>query len=222
MFTQFFFIEIEQYESFRYVSLVQQLATAQHIYNTYLSRASHFEVNLDDKVRRQVTAAIQEKRVEGCFTSAKRAVYSLLESSFMRFVTTDTFQRMVMNCGELTTHYDTDTRNMAIETLMQYIDRQHDMIYTNPHTDAPVFASINQTSRKRHELIKFMIFEFCRTLMDVDPYRIQQRRAQQQQQHQQQRLNSPSMKSSISSSPSVKSPKLLPKDIFDFFGKKKH
>ncbi|KAI9496020.1 RGS domain-containing protein [Zychaea mexicana] len=96
----FFFIELEQYASFTYVSHVQQLATAQHIHNTYLTRNSHFEVNLDDKVRRQATAALEDQRVEGLFDNAKRAVYSLLESSFMRFCQTDTFTKMVMNCGK--------------------------------------------------------------------------------------------------------------------------
>ncbi|KAI8147746.1 RGS domain-containing protein [Fennellomyces sp. T-0311] len=95
----FFFIELEQYESFTYVSEIQQLATAQHIYNTYLTRNSHFEVNLDDKVRRQVKAALEERQTNGCFGAAKRAVYSLLESSFMRFCQTDTFTKMAMNCG---------------------------------------------------------------------------------------------------------------------------
>ncbi|KAI7874917.1 hypothetical protein K492DRAFT_117536, partial [Lichtheimia hyalospora FSU 10163] len=46
----FFFTEIEQYESFTYMTLVQQLATAQHIYDTYLSPNSHFEVNIDERI----------------------------------------------------------------------------------------------------------------------------------------------------------------------------
>ncbi|KAI9305056.1 RGS domain-containing protein [Cunninghamella echinulata] len=95
----FFFIELEQYETFQYVSQIQQLATAQHIFNTYLTRNSHFEVNLDDKVRRTVTEALQNKDVGQCFETAKRSVYSLLESSYMRFLMTDTYQLMVNNCG---------------------------------------------------------------------------------------------------------------------------
>ncbi|KAI7885531.1 hypothetical protein K492DRAFT_102300, partial [Lichtheimia hyalospora FSU 10163] len=45
----FFFIEVEQYESFQYTTFLQQLATAQHIHSTYLTHNSHFEVNFDDK-----------------------------------------------------------------------------------------------------------------------------------------------------------------------------
>jgi hypothetical protein len=96
---QFFFIELEQFESFSYASLGQQLATAQHIFNTYLSTNSYFEVNLDDKVRRTVTQALEKKNAKTCFDAAKRAVYSLLESSYMRFQNTEAFEDMVKNCG---------------------------------------------------------------------------------------------------------------------------
>jgi hypothetical protein len=91
---------LEQYESFSYTSLGQQLATAQHIFNTYLTRNSYFEVNLDDKVRRTVTEALDNKNAKTCFDGAKRAVYSLLESSYMRFQNTSTFQDMVNECGK--------------------------------------------------------------------------------------------------------------------------
>lgn len=99
VFSQFFFIEVEQYESFQYTGFAQQLATAQHIHSTYLARNSYFEVNFDDKVRRTVSRALEEKQLDGCFDAAKRAVYELLESSYMRFLTTDTYQSMVDNCG---------------------------------------------------------------------------------------------------------------------------
>ncbi|KAI8337576.1 hypothetical protein BC941DRAFT_340841, partial [Chlamydoabsidia padenii] len=46
----FFFLEIQQYDLLNYTSTNQQLASAQHIYDIYLSRNSPFEVNLDDKV----------------------------------------------------------------------------------------------------------------------------------------------------------------------------
>lgn len=97
---QFFFIELEQYEAFSYTTLSQQLATAQHIYNTYLTRNSYFEVNLDDKVRKTVTEALEKKSALKCFDAAKRAVYTLLETSYMRFQSTTTFQAMVDECGK--------------------------------------------------------------------------------------------------------------------------
>ncbi|KAG2221764.1 hypothetical protein INT45_003404 [Circinella minor] len=175
----FFFIELEQYESFTYTSEAQQFATAQHIHNTYLTDNSHFEVNLDDKVRRQVTSALHEKKVKRLFDNAKRAVYSLLESSFMRFCQTETFTQMVMDCGELTTHYGASTRHDAVRQLLSYIERQHKLIYGSLRGEGvgtTNFASTSQTSRRRHELVKSMIHEFCRSMLGVEveavPYKI--------------------------------------------------
>lgn len=73
-----------------------------------------------------------------------------------------------MYVGELTTHYPDETRFAAVNVLLGYIEREHAMIYTNPLTDAPVFMSVSQTSKRRHELIKSMIHEFCRTLVGVE------------------------------------------------------
>ncbi|KAI8068316.1 hypothetical protein BC940DRAFT_299679 [Gongronella butleri] len=210
----FFHIELEQYESFEYISLVQQLATAQHIYNTYLTRNSHFEVNLDDRVRRQVKEALERKDVSTCFETAKRSVYSLLESSYMRFLTTKIYQRMLKDCGESTTHYKEETRYAAVNVLLAYIEREHNMIYTNPLTDTPVFQSVSQTTRRRHELIKSMIHEFCRTLVGVEfsYYRLDPD-TMEQQLVQAESSRTPSPQES-------KSPRLLPLPKFDFLKRK--
>ena len=156
---------MEQYESFSYSSLSQQLATAQHIFNTYLTRNSYFEVNLDDKVRRTVTECLEKKSAKTCFDSAKRAVYALLETSYMRFQHTSTFESMVQECGELTTHYNDASRRAAVNRLLGYIEQQHNKIYNSNNT---VLQSVSHTAKRRHELIKSMIHEFCRTLVGVE------------------------------------------------------
>ncbi|ORX43842.1 hypothetical protein DM01DRAFT_1312780 [Hesseltinella vesiculosa] len=209
----FFHIELEQYEAFRYVSLVQQLATAQHIYNTYLTRNSHFEVNLDDRVRRQVKEALDQKQVDTCFDAAKRSVYSLLESSYMRFLTTKIYHRMLKDCGESASYYKEETRYAAVNVLLAYIEREHNMIYKNPLTDTPVFQSVSQTTRRRHELIKSMIHEFCRTLVGVEfsYYRMDPETMEQQL------IDHDPPHSPVQES---KSPKLLPRPKFDFLKRK--
>jgi hypothetical protein len=63
--------------------------------------------------------------------------------------------------GELTTHYSTEARNTAVSLLLQYLEQQHNLLYTNPHITVPI------TSRRRHELLKSMIHEFSRQLLDV-------------------------------------------------------
>ncbi|KAG0743560.1 hypothetical protein G6F57_005354 [Rhizopus arrhizus] len=149
----FFFIELEQYESFKYTSAGQQIATAQHIYNTYIAKNSYFEVNLDDKVCREVTLALEQKDVK-CFDTAKRAVYSLLESSYIRFRTSDTFDLMAKECGELTTEYKKETKLAAINRLFNYIEQQNQKAHLS-------------STQKQYELMRSMIYEFCNTYIGV-------------------------------------------------------
>lgn len=61
----------------------------------------------------------------------------------------------------MTTHYSTDARNTAVTLLLQYLERQHNLLYTNPHVNVP------KTTRRRHELLMSMIHEFSRQLLDV-------------------------------------------------------
>ncbi|KAI8139308.1 hypothetical protein BJV82DRAFT_627952 [Fennellomyces sp. T-0311] len=165
----FFFTELEQYETFSYLTSVQQLATAQHIYDTYLSPNSHFEVNIDERIRRAVLTALQQKRPEHCFDPAKAAVYALLESSFMRFIDSAIWNDMVDQCGgETNTFFFHDlTREAAVNTLLRFIEQQHAILYTNPHTDAPLSMCM-KTAKKRHELTKAMVHEFCKTVVGVE------------------------------------------------------
>ncbi|KAI8367225.1 RGS domain-containing protein [Choanephora cucurbitarum] len=164
----FFFIELEQFESFSYTSPGQQLETAQHIYNTYLSRNSYFEVNLDDKVRRSVTEALENKDAQHCFDTAKRAVYALLESSYMRFQNTDTFEDMVNHCGELITFYDDEARLAAVNKLMSYVEQQQNRVYNTEGSNSMTATAFQSTTIRRHELIKSMIHEFCRSLVGIE------------------------------------------------------
>ncbi|KAG1471957.1 hypothetical protein G6F56_001816 [Rhizopus delemar] len=141
----FFFIELEQYDSFQYDSKQQQIATAQHIFKTYVAKNSIFELNLEDKVSREVTQALEQNKTT-CFDSAKRAVYALLETSFMRFRISELFEVMVKECGELTTEYKEETKKAAIHRLIDYLTR-----FNKTH------------SPKRYELMETMIHEFCDT-----------------------------------------------------------
>ncbi|KAG2171699.1 hypothetical protein INT43_008079 [Umbelopsis isabellina] len=161
----FFFIEVEQYESFVYQTQTQQLATAQHIYDAYLTRNSHFEVNLDDRVKRSVVTDLEARALDDIFHQAKQAVFGLLDHSFHRFLSSTTWHAMTENCGDLNTYYDEVCRNKAVNFLLQYLERQHDILYTNPHTDQ---LSASNSSRRRYEVLKSMIHEFCRTLLNVE------------------------------------------------------
>jgi hypothetical protein len=97
--------------------------------------------------------------------------------------------------GELTTHYDDKSRRAAVNRLLIYIEQQHAKIYNTDNNNS-VFQSVSQTSKRRHELIKSMIHEFCRTLVGVEfNYYTPDNEAQElEQQQQPNQLNSPGSK----------------------------
>ncbi|KAI8987608.1 RGS domain-containing protein [Mycotypha africana] len=94
----FFYLELRQYELFTYSSLGQQTATAKHIFDTYLTNNSFLEVNLDDDIRVTIFKLIEKRQPTLCFDTAKGAIFNLLESSYMRFQNTETFQEMLHYC----------------------------------------------------------------------------------------------------------------------------
>ncbi|KAF7722885.1 hypothetical protein EC973_002605 [Apophysomyces ossiformis] len=151
----FFFLELGQAGI--------SLAKANYIYDTYLSQHGDFELNVEDKLRQEIKAALQAHEVEGCFDKAKQAVYLLLESSFMQFINTISWGKMEKTCGEQTTQYDHSTRHAAVSELVSYIERQHAAVYTNQHANA-----FSPSSAKRHERVKALVHEFCRSLVGVE------------------------------------------------------
>ncbi|KAL1922650.1 uncharacterized protein VTP21DRAFT_10189 [Calcarisporiella thermophila] len=162
----FFFIELEQYESYSYTSQDQILMTARHIYRTYLSERSHLEVNIDDKVRRAVVEELRKgTNLLHAFDEAKRAVYLLLETSFVHFLKGEAFARMDREIGKSSIPYSQEARQKGIHLLLEYLEQQEKQFRTNPHTEA---LSFSPASRQRFELLKAMIFGFMRTVLGAD------------------------------------------------------
>ncbi|KAI8071313.1 hypothetical protein BC940DRAFT_365395 [Gongronella butleri] len=157
----FFYMELEQLEA-ACVSEAQQWATAQHLYETYVSKSSFFEVNLDDTVRGEIIQALDAKLLSGCFDKAKRAVYLLLEYSFMQFMHTSTWQTMLTSCGLTTVRYDATAKQKAVDALVQHLDRAQAMI------DAGAGAALNPSIKHRHDLVKVMVHAFCHTRVGVN------------------------------------------------------
>nr|CAG8466801.1 7197_t:CDS:2 [Entrophospora candida] len=112
----FFFLKVEQYESKQYDNSTQQLVMAQQIFDTYLTRNSQFEVNIDDRVRKLTIAAIKSERdLRYCFRDAKQAVFVLLENSFSRFIRSNLADTMRKEIGEHTAHYSNEARELSVE-----------------------------------------------------------------------------------------------------------
>ncbi|KAG9289732.1 hypothetical protein G9A89_014467 [Geosiphon pyriformis] len=195
----FFFLEVEQYESYDYMNSSQQFATASHIFDTYLTHNSQFEVNVDDKVRKSVIAALKSPREpRRCFDDAKRAIFLLLEVSFARFIRGPMAEQMKREIGEITTQYSPKARDAAVRLLLKFLERQASNfkeLSPNQHgrsksknliniagiASANFISSNNNNnntknptsptsliSRKRYELVRTMISEFVRTLLNLD------------------------------------------------------
>jgi len=156
----FFFLEVEQYESFRYPSKSSQYDTAEHVFDTYLTHNSQFEVNVDDKVRKHVTSAIKSpEQLDRCFDEAKRAVFILLEGSYSRFLRSDAAELMWQRIGMATTEYSSAAKGAAIGCLYAFLERQ----------ESPTGSSgRSSVSRRRNQLIRAMVCEFIYAFLEVD------------------------------------------------------
>lgn len=108
-------MQVEQFEK-------QSSSTlAKSIYDKYICSDSDLEVNLDDKVKRNICTRILEEQHDDykLFSEAKSSVYILLESSFIRFLNSYMYEEMVQNCGELTIHYNDRIRRKTLLYLQQ-------------------------------------------------------------------------------------------------------
>ncbi|GBB87388.1 hypothetical protein RclHR1_13850006 [Rhizophagus clarus] len=182
----FFFLEVEQYESFDFDNSTQQYATAQHIFDTYLTHNSQFEVNVDDKVRKSVISSIKSQRdPKHCFDEAKRAIFVLLEVSFARFIRSPMADLMKQEIGGTTTHYTDKARDAAVILLFRYLEKKNGSLNLKPVKPfiinsqpsvtvndidliSPLPSPSLSISRKRNDLICTMIYEFLRTLLEID------------------------------------------------------
>lgn len=166
---QLFFIEVERYESFQYMSLVQQMATAQHIYDTYVRPNNcPLEINVDEKARKSIQLALEKRQVQTCFSLAKTAIYKLLEGCFTRFLESDTWAILTRECSnEHATTYPPHLMQTIVQLLRDNLEKQHRLLFSNPLTDPPLSSSW-PTMRRSHDAKKAVIREFCLLYLGVD------------------------------------------------------
>jgi len=104
---QFFYLEVEHYDSVSFPTARHQLHAAQHIYDTYVSSSSIFEVNIDQKVRRDILAHMKAASSGGdnnellkpVFSKAKAAILQLMEGSYVKFAQSPMFVQMKRELG---------------------------------------------------------------------------------------------------------------------------
>lgn len=144
---------------------------AQRIYDTYILNNSYLEINLDDRVKRNITDQMNSENDEigsSIFTEAQTSVYIMLESSFIRFLHTSIYQDMIKNCGQLNIHYDDSVRSIALNYLTQYLRHQHDVVLNHSKDHSPLGDSLTDMNIKHYELTKTVLKGFIKDQFGVD------------------------------------------------------
>ncbi|GAN07244.1 hypothetical protein MAM1_0153d06737 [Mucor ambiguus] len=99
----FFYLAVDNYQHFNFSSFTERYQVANKIYKTYLTRNSDVEVNLEDRIHRQVTNALSSQYTTTGkeFEAAKRHVFSLLNVSYHQFRTSSVWDIMESKCTKL-------------------------------------------------------------------------------------------------------------------------
>jgi hypothetical protein len=164
-------LEVEQFEKCRKKSSKKYKQMAQRIYDAYILNNCYLEINLDDRVKRNITDQMSSENDEigPCiFTEAKTSVYIMLEASFIRFLHTSAYQDMIKNCGQLSMHYDESVRNIALNYLTQYLRHQHDVVLMYSEDYSPLGDSLTDMNTKHYQLTKTALKGFIKDLFGLD------------------------------------------------------
>jgi hypothetical protein len=103
---------------------------AQYIYDTYILNGSSLEINIDERVKQEISKAIQ-LRQQDIFNEAKSCAYISLESSYFNFLASESYSHMIHLCGEYTIHYNDNMKYTAIRHVHKHIENtKHQQQYT--------------------------------------------------------------------------------------------
>lgn len=144
---------------------------ARRIYDTYILNDSYLEINLDDRVKRDIADQMNADNGEICpsiFADAQTSAYIMLESSFIRFLHTSVYKDMVENCGYLNIHYGQEVTNTALNYLTQYLRHQQNIVIMHSQDHGPLGDSLAEMNIKHYDLTKAIVNGFIRDLFDVD------------------------------------------------------
>lgn len=121
----FFYLEIEQYKNFLFENSAAQLKAAQYIYITYLDSSSKIEVNIDEKIRREILNQLNNKycNLLTIFDRAMESVFSLMESSYAKFNRSNIKKQMIDELDN-TNIYNDEHKINAIRLLTSYLDKR--------------------------------------------------------------------------------------------------
>jgi len=179
----FFYLEIEQYKVFMFENAKAQLKAAQYIYITYLDASSKIEVNIDEKIRREILNNLNSKtcNLSTVFDKASEAVFALMESSYAKFNRSDIKRQMIDELDN-TNIYSEEHKINAIRLLTSYLDKRKrelevdeeimNMNADNSQGDRKMSISPEQmlhiSNVQRNKLIYALTHEFIRAFLELD------------------------------------------------------
>ncbi|KAK4510479.1 class II myosin [Mucor velutinosus] len=119
----FFYLAVDNYEHFNFSSYSERYQVANKIYKTYLTRNSDVEVNLEDRIYRQVTNALSSQYTTTGkeFEAAKRHVFSLLNVSYQQFRTSSVWDIMESKCSDLKSYNRSRSQALVVNLLLSQI-----------------------------------------------------------------------------------------------------
>ncbi|ORX60957.1 hypothetical protein BCR36DRAFT_4132 [Piromyces finnis] len=180
----FFYLEIEQYKIFMFENAKAQLKAAQYIYITYLDASSKIEVNIDEKIRRDILNQLNSKtcNLTTVFDKAREAVFALMESSYAKFNRSDIKRQMIDELDN-TNVYGEEYKINAIRLLTSYLDKRKRELEADEEIMNMNAENNNQGERKmsispeqmlhfsnvqRNRLIYALTHEFIRAFLELD------------------------------------------------------
>jgi len=181
----FFYLEIEQYKIFLFEDEKSQLKAAQYIYITYLDSSSKIEVNIDEKIRKDIFNQLKARKcnLSTVFDKASEAVFNLMESTFAKFNRSNIKQQMIDELDN-TNFYSEEHKINAIRVLTSYLDKRkrelevdEEIMMINAANQGidlregmPMSPGqmLHYTNVQRNKLINALTHEFIRAFLELD------------------------------------------------------
>lgn len=168
----FFYLEVLQFEKEKYDDPVAQQEAARNIFNTYLSRNSQIEINIDEKIHREISKFIttmtlntSEETVSKCFKKARNSVLQLMEDCYTKFQKSSLFERMIREIGPYQI-YSEKVKVNAVKLLKDYLDQRTTALEYSLSNDPS--NPITITNLNRHRIIGIMTHEFSKSVLNMD------------------------------------------------------
>jgi hypothetical protein len=157
----FFYLEVEQFQTHEFRTPEELRKTALQLYRAFIKSNSDFEVNIDAAIKKPIRMAINEFDPH-CFDEAKEHIQRLMDPCYLRFLTSGIYAKMLKDLEGKCVPYGEDSREVAINVLVEYLDR---------HMPVPEkLEGLQSEVQRRDNLIRAMIHAFCQTRLHLDFY----------------------------------------------------